>query len=125
MEKGNNTEVDLDAQKMLKSLREEEKRNADRSDLLREVEAFWETDEMFRYSIRQLVRNSPIKDVRGIKPGVNPKELHSLVRLCEKLGFTEKEAISFYDYPCTPDQKYEALRKVLQRYRKSPNHRDK
>lgn len=106
MEKGDNTEDDLDAQKMLKSLHEEEKRNADRSDLLREVEAFWETDEMFRYSIRQLVRNSPIKDVRGIKPGVNPKDLYSLVRLCKKLGFTEKEAISFYDYPGTPAQKY-------------------
>lgn len=106
--------MDKDAADILAALQAEANEAAYRKDLLLKVEALWAIDAQFRASIRGLVKNSPIKDKRGNKPGIDTGLARSALKLGRKLGLQKQEILEILAETAEP----KSIEKALQREEK-------
>lgn len=91
MPKNDKKELSGEVQKAFKSIEAKWQRDLNRLQLLRDVEKLWALDEEFRFAIRKLVKDSPLKDKGGNKPFADPNFLAPIVGLAVKLGLKRVE----------------------------------
>lgn len=107
--------MEKDAADILAALRAEAKQIAYRKSLLLKVEALWGEDPRFRAAIRGLVKNSPIKDKRGNKSGIDIDLVNGAVKLGSKLGLKKNKILEISAKHLEPKSIERALLRELKK----------